>query len=118
MTPIELVEEFIEQYDTDPIKTKAIIKCESGDTSTDLNTIEDYQRTIPNQAGLSTASGYAQFLDGTWDWTIKRMGLPKNTDKHDPILSIKAFVWLLATDGDRHWLESKPCWSTYLQDEE
>lgn len=113
-TALELVESFSEKYEVNPRLAKAIIKCESGVYSTSTEDIREYQRTIKNMSGLSTASGYAQFIDGTWYWTMERMGLSRNTDKHDPIISIQAFVWLLAQDGTSHWKESEHCWSKLL----
>lgn len=115
VTPIELLEQFSKEYGADFNKAKAIVHCESGVYHSDPNVIEEYQRTIPNLAGASSASGYAQFLDGTWENTMIRMGTSTTISKHHPVMSLKAFVWLLATDGDSHWNESKACWSNLIK---
>lgn len=96
----ELADYFLEMYGADKALGKAIIRCESG-----------FKRTVSNPG--SSASGYWQFINGTWRSTMIRMGLPADTDKHDPIISMKAGAWLLATDGVSHWLESRPCWVKY-----
>lgn len=98
LNPEELVEYYSEMYGANPSLAKRIVQCESG-----------WNRTIANPQ--PTASGYFQFLNSTWHSTMIRMGLPTSTDKHDPVISIQAGVWLLAEDGSRHWLESKPCWN-------
>ena len=98
LDPEELVEYFSEMYGADAELAKRIINCESG-----------WHRTIANPQ--PTASGYFQFLNSTWSNTISRMDLPPDTDKHDPVISIQAGVWLLAEDGVRHWLESEYCWN-------
>lgn len=113
LDPISIVEHFCEEYGVDPTLAKSIIKCESGDTGKELDRIEPYQRTIPNSSGASTASGYAQFLNGTWEQTMLRMGYPESMDKHHPIVSIQAFIWLLSQDGTTPWRSSKECWSQF-----
>lgn len=100
-TPEELVEMYSIEYGVDPKLAKAIIKCESG-----------WRREVPN--AISSASGYFQFIDGTWISTMRRMGLSLDTDKHDPYISLEAGIWLLSQDGTRHWNESKYCWSKLI----
>lgn len=97
-TPQELVVYYADLYGTDAELAREIIRCESG-----------WNRTADNPN--STAYSYFQFLDRTWYWTLERMGLPIDTPKDHPIISIQAGVWLLATDGSRHWNESKHCWN-------
>ncbi len=100
-TPEELVEEYSLKYGVDPNLAKAIIKCES-----------NWMREVPNP--YSSASGFFQFIDGTWTATMKRMGLSPDTDKHDPYISLEAGVWLLSQDGTRHWNASRNCWSKLI----
>lgn len=110
-TPIELLDQFTEKYDVDPTLARAIIFCESAVYGNSMDVIEEYQFSISNPK--SSASNPWQFLDSTWTSTMNRMGLPVDTPKDDPIISIHAGVWLLAQDGTSHWLESKSCWSRY-----
>lgn len=114
--PYKLVEVFSAMYGVDPNRAKAIIKCESGVRSTSLDDIREYQRTIKTQVPnvVSSASGYFQFINGTWAHTMELLGLPSNTDKHDPVISIQAGVYLLAKEGDGHWSESRSCWSNLV----
>lgn len=67
---------------------------------------------VPNASGISSAFGYAQFLDGTWRWTRKAMGLdPSLESRTDPFEHLDALVYLW--DGGRgagHWTESRGCW--------
>lgn len=97
----EMVDIYAELYGASPSTAKAIIMCES-----------EWRRTAKNPG--SSASGYFQFLDSTWEYTMIRMDLPTDTSKVDPIISIQAGVWLLAHEGSRHWNESKDCWSKLL----
>ena len=81
-----------------PTLAKAIAQCESG-----------LKQGVKNKG--SSASGVFQFLNSTWNDTLKRMNLPPTLDVFDAGSNILAGIWLLKTDGVRHWLESKPCWS-------
>ena len=79
-----------------------IIKCEG-----------DWQM-VPNSQGLSTAFGYAQFLNGTWLSTRQRMGLSVDLESRiNPYEHIDATVWLYEADGITHWLESQGCHKIY-----
>jgi hypothetical protein len=104
-TPEELVEKFAKQYGASVALAKEIIRCESGRKG---EPIVESQRFAKNP--YSTASGYFQFINSTWTSTMKRMGLPLDTPKDHPTISIQAGVWLLATDGITHWTESQHCW--------
>jgi soluble lytic murein transglycosylase-like protein len=97
LSPENLLRLFSIKYGVDYELARAIINCESG-----------FDRTVKNPS--SSASGYWQFINGTWSSTIKRMGLPADTDKHDPVYSMQAGAWLLANDGSHHWDASKQCW--------
>lgn len=84
----------------DPELAVNIVRCESS-----------FDRYAKNPS--STASGYFQFLDGTWDTTMQRMGLPTSTLKTSMPEAIDAGVFLLRNDGTRHWTESSGCWSKF-----
>ena len=93
----KIVEEATAQ-DIDPNLALAIIKCESG-----------FKQGAINKS--SRAGGYWQFLPSTWKDTLTRMGLPQNIDVFDGRANMLAGLWLLKTDGTRHWLASFDCWS-------
>jgi hypothetical protein len=58
----------------------------------------------------STASGLAQFINGTWVSTRKAMGRdPSLQLKYDPYEHIDTAVWLLKHSGIHHWAASKHC---------
>jgi soluble lytic murein transglycosylase-like protein len=59
----------------------------------------------------SSARGIFQFLGSTWKETLRRMEKDTSTSVYDWQEHIDAAIWLLDTDGTRHWLESKKCWS-------
>lgn len=74
-----------------------IITCESGWVADARN-------------GHSTASGLAQFIDGTWISTRLSMGRdPSLSLKLDPYENIDTAVWLLKNSGIQHWAASKNC---------
>ncbi len=81
-------------------KIDRIIKCEGA------------WRMVPNSQGLSTAFGYAQFLNGTWLETRRRMGLSIDLEsRKDPYAHIDATVFLWDNGkGASHWSESFFCW--------
>lgn len=114
-TPEEILTFFTTVLDVNRDLAHNIIMCESGIRGN--KEIADYQRTqhtlIKNV--ISSASGYWQFINGTWRSTMYQIGLPTNTDKHDRVVSIAAGVWLLGKDGTGHWSESRPCWSKRVQ---
>ena len=89
---------YAEKQNVNPQLALAIAKCEGGLGIAKKN---------PN----SSATGPFQMIRSTWKSTTKRMGWVENTDVWDVHLNIVAGIWLLKTDGVRHWLESKHCWS-------
>ena len=101
-TPEDRLLMYSNMYGADYQLSHAIITCESG-----------WVRTAKNPG--SSAYGYWQFIDSTWVSTMRRMGYPTDTPKDDPVIAIEAGAWLLAEDGARHWLESKPCWSNIIR---
>lgn len=101
LTPVELVEKYSEEFGANPKLAKAIVRCES-----------EWNQYAKNPG--SSAAGYFQFIDSTWYSTLRRMGLPADTSKFDPVLSIKAGVWLLAEDGSGHWYPSEHCWGNIV----
>jgi len=57
----------------------------------------------------STASGYFQFLDGTWEWVT---GLPAPARDYPYTVQLEAWETLWdGVDGARHWAPSEHCWS-------
>lgn len=97
LSPVELVYKFSKKYGVDPELALRIMQCES----------EGYRYADnPN----STAYGYFQILDGTWHNVMTKMGLPVNTSKSHPTVSIEAGIWLLAHEGVRPWASSQYCW--------
>lgn len=59
----------------------------------------------------SSASGTFQFIDSTWKSTMRKMGLPENSDVFDEELNYKAAKFLFAEQGVGPWLASRECWS-------
>jgi len=90
-----------ERYDIFPVLLNNIIKCESG---------WDFEAKNPK----STAKGLCQFLDGTWNWTLFRMGIDaEKADRFDPELQLEACAWLISNDDLGHWEETRQCWQDY-----
>lgn len=62
----------------------------------------------------STATGLAQFLDGTWQW-VDELGAPfTHLGRTDPRGNAFTAAWLIAREdlgGIGHWNESRGCWS-------
>ena len=98
ITPEALVGIFATEYGVNERLARRIISCESG-----------WVRTAENPT--SSASGYFQFLDSTWRSTMIQMGLPLSTSKTDPIISLKAGMYLLSQSGTSPWLSSESCWN-------
>lgn len=59
------------------------------------------------QNPISSAYGLGQFINSTWYRTEQRMGV--DLDRDDPYDQIDAFLWLLKTDGYRHWIVWPSC---------
>jgi len=60
------------------------------------------------------ASGYCQFLAGTWVNTRLRMGLETDVSlRFHPRDAIDTCVFLYRADGVRHWIASQPCHRIY-----
>ena len=57
----------------------------------------------------SSASGLAQFLNGTWNYFNDKRGL--SLDKNNPYHQIEMMTWIISQGGISHWDESKNCWS-------
>lgn len=76
-----------------------VITCESG-----------WKPTIKNKS--SSATGLAQFIDGTWRSTRIKMGLePTLESRLDSYQHIDATIFLWDEGrGAGHWAESRPCW--------
>lgn len=81
---------------------KKIVKCESSDK----NHPGGY-RFADNPK--STADGYFQFINSTWQTTMLKMGLPTSTSKFHETISVEAGVYLFAKEGAGHWRESVGC---------
>ena len=92
------IREEADVYNVDPELAVRIANCESG-----------LDQGVRNLSG-SSASGVFQFLKSTWKSTLTRMGWPANVDVFDGQSNIIAGLWLLKTDGPRHWYESRHCW--------
>lgn len=58
----------------------------------------------------SSAEGVFQMLDGTWEYTMRKMGLPISTSKTQIPVSIEAGIFLLSKEGTRHWEASRIRW--------
>jgi len=59
---------------------------------------------------ISTAHGLGQFLDSTWNNVNRALG--GNLDRNNPYDQIDAYIYLLSTDGYKHWEVYPSC--TYL----
>ena len=89
------------QYGVSDVLALAIAKCES-----------NFDRLARSKT--SSAKSYFQFIDGTWKQTIKKMGLPTNSDVFDHNTHIQAAIWLLKNEGVKHWESSRSCWEKEL----
>lgn len=91
------VDFYATEYNVNATTIKKIISAESG-----------WDRFAKNPS--STAEGYCQFIDSTWNETLAEMGYSSNKSKFSKRFSIEACVYLYSRDGDVHWLESKSVW--------
>ena len=71
------------------------IECESG-----------WDYTAQNKT--STAFGFSQFINGTWNYIQNKWGIELERDNKEH--QLYATVRLLKEEGTRHWSESKHCW--------
>lgn len=85
------------KYKVNKKLARAILGCEGG-----FNPNADN----PN----SSADGHWQFIDSTWKYTMRLMGLPENSNKKDEDINLEAGFFLLAKEGTVHWEESRHCW--------
>jgi soluble lytic murein transglycosylase-like protein len=90
-----------EKYGVNPELATAIIKSES-----------NFNRYAKNAS--SSAEGYWQFLDSTYQMTMEAMNLPTTTSKFDDEISLEAGFFLLKKDGVIHWKASEPIWLKML----
>ena len=95
--PYYLLNHFSREYGVDFELAFKIVECES-----------NFNRYAKN--GSSSAESYFQFIDKTFEETMKRMNLPTSTSKFDMPIAIEAGVWLLKKDGVKHWESSESCW--------
>jgi muramidase (phage lysozyme) len=67
--------------------------------------------TIKNPT--STASGYYQFLDSSWETYGKQLWGDhlKDHDKLNRTDSTILAAYVFGKNGTQDWLESKPCWN-------
>jgi len=66
----------------------------------------------------SSAEGYYQFLDKTWNW-LKELGvIPSDAKKTDPDMASKAAMWSIANNNLSWWNESKWNWGKHYKDSE
>lgn len=52
----------------------------------------------------STASGVYQFIKSTWSHTTKKLLWEGKQDVFDPKLNIIAGIYLIKTEGPKHWV--------------
>lgn len=74
-----------------------IIQCESGGDPT-------------AQSPISTAYGYCQFLNGTWEYVQEKWDM--SLVRESPKDQLYACYRLLDEEGTSHWYPSIECWSS------
>lgn len=74
-----------------------IVACESG-----------YNQFAKNRR--STASGYGQFLAGTWRSTAKALGFGSDVSPFDGEKNLEATAYLMSVSGTSPWRSSAGCW--------
>mgnify|MGYP001595564492 CR=1 FL=1 len=57
----------------------------------------------------SSAYGLCQFIDGTWNYVQKKWDM--KLDRQNPADQLYACNRLWGEEGEKHWLESKSCWT-------
>lgn len=73
---------------------------------------ESRDRNVLNQQG-SSASGYYQAIDGTWEWV---MDLPAPAMSHGRAVQDEFFIRLWdGGRGARHWAPSRYCWEGRME---
>jgi len=105
--------ELCDYFEVDPYLANAVLNCES--------TWDDYAKN-PN----SSARGYFQFIDSTWDETLFRMNEENiidldhikegdfwADDQYNGQLNLMAGIYLLSKGETRHWESSRQCWARY-----
>ncbi len=87
-------------YNVSPVLAVSIIKAESNFDIDAKNT-------------TSTASGLAQYINGTFSgFCIDRYRLTDTMkEKNNPYVQIECLVLMLSEGGVGHWSESKGAWS-------
>lgn len=93
----DLTVQYAAQYGVDPVLMSKIIVCESG-----------YNQFAKNSR--STASGYGQFLAGTWRSTIAQLGWDPAISPFDGERNLQATAYLLSKRGTSPWNASAACW--------
>jgi len=89
-----------ERFGVSPSLALAIISCEGGFSNAEI---------CNKKYGCSGGMGAWQFIPSTWSSTIERMNelLPVECRSDEAVFDSKcnllAGVWLLSTDGERHW---------------
>ena len=94
---IKLLFDLCLKYDVDPALVSRIVWCESR---------WDYLAENPD----STAKGLFQFIDGTWQETLKRMNEPYDHQLNKK-LNLEAGIFLISQGELRHWESSRNCWN-------
>lgn len=94
----DLTVKYAEQYGVDPVLMSKIVSCESG-----------YNQYAKNSR--STASGYGQFIAGTWRSTISALGWDPATSPFDGEKNLEATAYLISVRGTSPWNASRGCWA-------
>lgn len=85
-------------YGVDAELMAKIIACESG-----------YNQFAKNSG--SSASGYGQFMGGTWDSTVRALGWDASTSPFDGDKNLQATAYLMSVRGTSPWNSSRGCWA-------
>jgi hypothetical protein len=102
--PEKYFEKFVavcDKYGVNSVLMNNIIKCESS-----------WNHEAKNPG--STAKGLCQFLDGTWNWALYKIGIDsEKVDRFDWKMQLEACAWLIANEDLGHWEETRLCWQDY-----